>query len=137
MAQWINLHRNNIFVNWTRLPLLCEKSGAILLVLVGLTAAWQAGSPAVRRNKGRFEKFWNPLLIALLGILRRFTKVQCYCSVTNVFQSFSSGKAYCEVCCGGTKKVGRHVFSCRSLLLSTTVLNDINGFILQYFSDIL
>ena len=104
MAQWINLHRNNIFVNWTRLPLLCEKPGAILLVLVGLMAAWQAGSPAVRRNKGRFEKFWNPLLIALLGILRRFTKVQCYCSVTNVFQSFSSGKAYCEACCGGAKK---------------------------------
>ena len=88
MAQWINLHRNNIFVNWTRLPLLCEKSGAILLVLVGLMAAWQGGSLAVRRNKGRFEKFWNPLLIALLGILQRFTKVQCYCSVTNVFQSF-------------------------------------------------
>ena len=44
MAQWINLHRNNIFVNWTQLPLLCEKSGAILLVLVGLMAAWQAGS---------------------------------------------------------------------------------------------
>ena len=112
MAQWINLHRNNIFVNWTRLPLLCKKSGAILLVLVGLMAAWQSGRlagqqsgrPAVRQNKGRFEKFWNPLLIALLGILRRFTKVQCYCSVTNVFQSFSSGKAYCEACCGGTKK---------------------------------
>ena len=104
MAQWINLHRNNIFVNWTQLPLLCEKSGAILLVLVGLTAAWQAGSPAVRRNNGRFEKFWNPLLIALLGILRRFTKLQCYCSVTNVFQSFSSGKAYCEACCGDAKK---------------------------------
>ena len=43
VAQWINLHRNNIFINRTRLPLLCEKSGAILLVLVGLTAAWQAG----------------------------------------------------------------------------------------------
>ena len=50
MAQWINLHRNNIFVNWTRLALLCEKSGAIILVLVGLTAAWQAGSPAVRQS---------------------------------------------------------------------------------------
>ena len=35
MAQWINLNRNNSFVNRTRLPLLCEKSGAILLVLVG------------------------------------------------------------------------------------------------------
>ena len=44
MAQWINLHRNNIFVNRIRLPLLCEKSGAILLVVVGLTAAWLAGS---------------------------------------------------------------------------------------------
>ena len=33
-------------------------------MLVGLTAAWQASSPAVRRNKGRFEKFWNSLLIA-------------------------------------------------------------------------
>ena len=53
-------------------------------LLVGLTA----GRQAVRRNKGRFEKFWNPLLIALLGILRRFTKVQCYCSVTKAFQLF-------------------------------------------------
>ena len=42
MAQWINLHRNNIFVNRTRIPLLCENSGAILLVLAGLTAAWQS-----------------------------------------------------------------------------------------------
>ena len=50
MAQWINLHRNNIFVNWTRLPLLCEKSGAILLVLVGLTAAWQAGRQAGQQS---------------------------------------------------------------------------------------
>ena len=30
MAQWMNLYRNNSFVNQTRLPLLCEKSGAIL-----------------------------------------------------------------------------------------------------------
>ena len=30
------------FRKWDRLPLLCEKSGAILLVLVGLTAVWQA-----------------------------------------------------------------------------------------------
>ena len=43
MAQWINLNRNNGFINWTQLPLLCEKSGAILLVVVGLTAG-RAGS---------------------------------------------------------------------------------------------
>ena len=40
-------------VNWTQLPLLCEKSGAILLVLVGL----MGGRPAVRPNTGRFENF--------------------------------------------------------------------------------
>ena len=40
MAQWINLNRNNSFINRMRLPLLCEKPGAILLVLVGLTARW-------------------------------------------------------------------------------------------------
>ena len=56
VAQWINLHQNNIFVNRTRLPLLCEKSGAILLVLVGLTAAWQAGrqSDEIREDLKNF-----------------------------------------------------------------------------------
>ena len=57
MAQWINLHRNNSFVNGTRLLLLCEKSGAILLVLVGLTAAWQAGrqSDEIKEDLKTFE----------------------------------------------------------------------------------
>ena len=38
----MNLQRNSSFVNWTWFPLLYEKSGAILLVLVGLTAGWQS-----------------------------------------------------------------------------------------------
>ena len=42
-------------------PLLCEKSEAILLLLVDLTAVSPAGRPAVwqvvRRNTGRFENF--------------------------------------------------------------------------------
>ena len=63
MVQWINL------VNQTRLPLLCEKSGAILLVLVGLTAR----RPAVRPNTGRFENFYNSLPIALLGFSQSLT----------------------------------------------------------------
>ena len=46
MAQLMNFHWNNGFINQTQLPLLCEKSGAILLVLVGLTAGrlavWQS-----------------------------------------------------------------------------------------------
>ena len=44
MAQWINLHQNNNFINQTSLPFLCEKSGAILLVQVGLR-------PALRQSK--------------------------------------------------------------------------------------
>ena len=41
MPHWINLNRNNGFVSRTRLPLLCEKSGAIPLVLVGPMAGRQ------------------------------------------------------------------------------------------------
>ena len=41
-VQWINIHRNDSFVNWMQLPLLCEQSGAILLVLVGLMAGRQS-----------------------------------------------------------------------------------------------
>ena len=54
MAQWINLHRNNGFVNGMRLPLLCEKSGAILLVLVGLTAGPLAPDE-IREDLKNFE----------------------------------------------------------------------------------
>ena len=43
MAQWINVFRNNSFVNPTRLPLLCRNSGAIALAEPGLTAGWLAG----------------------------------------------------------------------------------------------
>ena len=56
MAQWINVFRNNGFVNPTRLPLLCEKTGALAIVEPGLTAGWSPshsgtgsyGSPAGR-----------------------------------------------------------------------------------------
>ena len=43
MAQWTNLNRNNIFINPTRLPLLCEKPGAMRLAELGLMAGWPAG----------------------------------------------------------------------------------------------
>ena len=55
----MHLHCNNSFINRTQLPLLCEKSGAILLVLVGLTA----GRQAVRQNIGRFKNSKNFLQI--------------------------------------------------------------------------
>ena len=53
MAQWINIFRNNSFVNPTRLPLLCRNSRAIALVEPGLTAGWLAD----RRNAGKFQTF--------------------------------------------------------------------------------
>ena len=40
----MNLYQNNSFINWMQLSLLYEKSGAILLVLVGLAAGSPAGS---------------------------------------------------------------------------------------------
>ena len=53
MAQWINVLRNNSFVNPTRLPLLCRNSRAVALAEPGLTAGWLAG----RRNAGKFQNF--------------------------------------------------------------------------------
>ena len=55
MAQWINVFRNNSFVNPTRLRLLCRNSRAIALVEPGLTAGWRAGWLADRRNAGKFQ----------------------------------------------------------------------------------
>ena len=43
MAQWINVLRNNSFINPTRLPLLSRNSRAVVLVKPGLTAGWHAG----------------------------------------------------------------------------------------------
>ena len=82
-AQWMNLQWNSSFVNRTRFPLLCEKSGAILLVLVGLMAGRQAGRQS--RNSGRFRNFQISLLIMLLDFPWSLTKVQFCYSVTNGF----------------------------------------------------
>ena len=61
MAQWINVLRNNSFVNPMRLPLLCRNSGAVALAKPGLTAGWLAGRLAGwladRRNAGKFQIF--------------------------------------------------------------------------------
>ena len=46
MAQWINVLRNNVFVNLVRLSTLCEKTGALAIVEPGLMAGQQAGRPA-------------------------------------------------------------------------------------------
>ena len=74
----MNLHQNNSFVNRTRLPLLCEKSGAILLVLVGLMADGSLQSDEI------LVDFKNFLWIASLWCL---TKVQCYQCISVGFLS--------------------------------------------------
>ena len=43
MVQWINILRNNSFVNPMRLSLLHEKTGALAVVEPGLTAGRPAG----------------------------------------------------------------------------------------------
>ena len=43
MVQWINVLRNNSFVNPTQLLLLCRNSRAVALAKPGLTAVWLAG----------------------------------------------------------------------------------------------
>ena len=43
MAQWINVLQNNSFVNPTQLPLLCEKTGTLAIVELGLMAGRLAG----------------------------------------------------------------------------------------------
>ena len=53
MAQWTNFNRNNGYVNPCQSPLLCGISGAVHLVLVGLTAGRLAG----RQNPGKFQDF--------------------------------------------------------------------------------
>ena len=63
MAQWTNLNQNNIFVNPTCLPLLCEKSGAMHLAEPGLTTV--AGS-------GHFSIIFQVFLSYFSIISRKF-----------------------------------------------------------------
>ena len=61
MAQCINVLQNNDFINPTRLPLLCEETGALAIVEPGLTAGRQAGRqfgrPLGRRICCQVRKF--------------------------------------------------------------------------------
>ena len=48
MVQWINILRNNGFINPMRLPLLCEKTGALAIVEQGLTAGREADENVIK-----------------------------------------------------------------------------------------
>ena len=51
MVLWINLLQNNSLVSLVHFPLLCEKTGALAIVELGLTAARQASKQVVRQMK--------------------------------------------------------------------------------------
>ena len=61
MVQYINVLRNNGFLNLTRLLLLCEKTGALAIVepglMAGRPAVWQAGRLLGRRIWCKVRKF--------------------------------------------------------------------------------
>jgi len=57
MEQLMNLIWNSIFINWTQLLFSGENSGAIALVLPGLTAGRLAGRLADRQNSDKFKNF--------------------------------------------------------------------------------
>ena len=81
MVQWMNLHQKNSFVNRTPLSLLCEKSRAIPLVLVGLTAGMHACRQFGRQSDEilvDLEILKISLWITLVGFSQCLTKVQCY-----------------------------------------------------------
>ena len=74
MAQWINVFRNNSFVNPTRLPLLCRNSRAVALAEPGLTAGWQAGwlIDEIRVNL-KFLKFIIDRIFLLFAVFNNVT----------------------------------------------------------------
>ena len=55
MAQWINVVRNNSFINPMQLPLLCRNFRAVALAEPGLMAGWLAGWLVDRQNSGKFQ----------------------------------------------------------------------------------
>ena len=70
MVHWINIHQNNSFINRQQLPLLCGKSGAVALALLGLTADRQGQNSAKFRN---FKKLYTRKNIQFFTVLDKGT----------------------------------------------------------------
>ena len=67
MAQWINVFRNNSFVNPTRLPLSCRNSRAVALAEPGLTAGCQIDEMQVNFKFLKFIIDRNFILFAVFN----------------------------------------------------------------------
>ena len=70
MALWINVFRNNSFVNPTRLPLLCRNSRAVALAEPGLTAGWLIDE---MRVNFKFLKFIIDQIFILFAAFNKVT----------------------------------------------------------------
>ena len=70
MAQWINVFRNNSFVNPMRLPLLCRNSRAITLAEPGLMAGWLIDEMQVNL---KFLKFIIDQIFILFAAFNKVT----------------------------------------------------------------
>ena len=124
-AQWMNLHRNNSFVNWMRLPWLCEKSEAILLVLVGLTA----GSSA-RRQSDEILVDSKILTDCIVRIFMVFNVIVLPMHFSQLFRVKYTVRRVMEA-----HKSGTPCFSCRCTY--TTVLNDGSLWFVPLYSNII
>ena len=80
VGYWVNCFQN-IFVNLPPLPLSCEISGALHLVLSGLMAGWQMKYRLI-------SKFLKLAVAEIFEFLFHLTKVQNHYSLTNAFQQF-------------------------------------------------
>ena len=120
MVQWVNHFRNNIFVNPPSLSLLCEISGALHLAQPGLTAGRLVDEIQVNFEIFKLAVGRNIRLVALFN--QGTASLQPYQCIPASFL----GKAYWKVNFYSAKFSGSYMISHQSLLLSTTVLNDIH-----------
>ena len=81
MAQWLSLNQNNRSVLACWYSVLGEKTGPILLPLVGLMADREASR---QTNYRCGSQFLNSLQVKLFGLL---ISLQCYYSIATAFQS--------------------------------------------------
>ena len=98
MVQWINVFRNNSFVNPTRLPLLCRNSRAVALAEPDLMAGWLIDEMWVNF---KFLKFIIDQIFILHAAFNKVTAL--YQSNRNAFQLVFSAKVCFKMVVGGVK----------------------------------
>ena len=111
-----------------QLPLLWEKTGALAIVELGLMAGRltgsQAGRPLGRRNCCKVI-LYILLLKCILGTLNRFFSIDKDVLV-DLFPIFSADTI--TVLFILVRFHGSHIFPCQSLLLNTTILNNMTTY---------